>query len=486
MISLYSGIRRVPNFKSARPFVLSVLTGVLLILIFPGFDLEPLAWVALVPLFFAIEDQPLPRAALCGLLAGVVFYFGGLSWVTNTLVDYGHQPPALSWLVLGILVLYLSFYVSLFCYLVKRFSRGNPLFFFLLAPPLWTALEYLRSTHPEYGFSWLGLGYSQYATLPVIQVAEWTGVYGISTLIVLVNAAVHYLANVWYFRGSDAPASSMNPPGPLCKGEAIPASAPAGGGVRSNGTLAASWPGRVAGVTVFVVCVCLGYGYYVLSGEAPGNAPERDGPAPRRPMKIALLQGNIEQGRKWDPAHSGKVWQTYRRLTLEAAKSSPDLIVWPEAATPFFFANNREGNDAVRDLARTAGTDLLFGSPYQENSLNRPLLYNSAFLVSPAGETLGRYDKIHLVPFGEFVPFRRLLWFVEKLVEMVGDFGRGAKSEVFQAKGGRFAVSICYEITFPDLVRRPVKDGAEFLVNITNDAWFGRSAASRQHMSMGA
>ncbi|MBI4389838.1 MAG: apolipoprotein N-acyltransferase, partial [Nitrospinae bacterium] len=100
--------------------------------------------------------------------------------------------------------------------------------------------------------------------------------------------------------------------------------------------------------------------------------------------------------------------------------------------------------------------------------------------------TLGRYDKIHLVPFGEFVPFRRLLWFVEKLVEMVGDFGRGKKSEAFQAMGARFAVSICYEIAFPDLVRRPVKDGAEFLVNITNDAWFGRSAASRQHMSMGA
>ncbi|MBI5426782.1 MAG: apolipoprotein N-acyltransferase [Nitrospinae bacterium] len=498
----------MPNFKSARPFVLSVLTGVLLILIFPGFDLEPLAWIALVPLFFAIEDQPLPRAALCGLLAGVVFYFGGLSWVTNTLVDYGHQPPALSWLVLGILVLYLSFYVSLFCYLVKRFSRGNPLFFFLLAPPLWTALEYLRSTHPEYGFSWLGLGYSQYATLPVIQVAEWTGVYGISALIVLVNAAVHYLANAWYFRGRDAnvPLDPTPPPAGAEAGVTSPLQRGPGGFMLFAG--AASWPGRVAGATVFMVCACLGYGYFVLSIGPAGEAPDPTGltrmanertagqsepghSAPGRspsgrPVKIALLQGNIEQGRKWDPAHSGKVWQTYRRLTLEAAKSSPDLIVWPEAATPFFFANNREGNGAARDLARTAGTALLFGSPYQEDGPNGPLLYNSAFLVSAAGETLGRYDKIHLVPFGEFVPFRRLLWFVEKLVEMVGDFGRGVKSEVFQARGGRFAVSICYEIAFPDLVRRPVKDGAEFLVNITNDAWFGRSAASRQHMGMGA
>jgi apolipoprotein N-acyltransferase len=234
----------------------------------------------------------------------------------------------------------------------------------------------------------------------------------------------------------------------------------------------------VAGSTLAILAVCLGFGVSAL------HSSDQETPAPGAKLKIALAQGNIEQKLKWDPEYSRRIIQTYRDLTLKAAENKPDLIVWPEAATPFFFNLEQEDTESLKNLVRSIHIPLLFGSPYQENSPTGRILYNRAYFVNADGETTGSYDKIHLVPFGEFVPFRKMLWFVNKLVEMVGDFGRGEKAPVFTLKDRRFSVSICYEVTFPDLVRQPVKDGAEFLVNITNDAWYGRSAASYQHMSM--
>ena len=160
-------------------WILAATSGFFLILIFPRFNLEFLAWFALIPLFFAIQNQSVAAAAGRGFLAGMVFYFFGLLWVTNTLVNYGNIPRGLGFLLLGLLAAYLSFYVSLFCVLLVKWSRGRPLYFFLFAPLVWTSLEYLRSTHMKFGFSWLGLGYSQYQSLTVIQPAEVTGVYGI-------------------------------------------------------------------------------------------------------------------------------------------------------------------------------------------------------------------------------------------------------------------------------------------------------------------
>ena len=271
----------MPNFNNSRPLFLSIFSGLLLSFIFPRWDMDLLAWVALVPLFFAIKDQPLHRAALYGFFAGIAFYFCGLSWITVTLVNYGRQPPALSWICLGFLVFYLSGYIALFCYLCKCWSRNNPFYFFILAPFIWTALEYLRSTHSEYGFSWLGLGYSQFQTLPVIQITEFTGVYGVSTLIVAVNAALYYLANA-------------------C--------------IRRNDTTS-FYPVKqrvlVAGSTIGALAICLGFGVSALNSSDSGN--------PGSSLKIALAQGNIEQKLKWDPLYSQRINQIYRNLTLKAA-----------------------------------------------------------------------------------------------------------------------------------------------------------------------
>ncbi len=432
-----------------KDYLKAILSGLLLAFAFPKFNLEFLAWFALIPLLFAIYAGNARRALALGFTTGLVFYFITLSWVTNTLINYGNIPTVVSWLILTLLVAYLSLYLGLFAWLINRFSKGNPVYLFLLAPVTWTALEYLRSTHSVYGFSWQGLGYSQFQSLPVIQMASITGVYGISALIVLVNAGMFVMLH---------PAFSKYP----------------------------AWQKyrhRIGASTLFLLLLCVGYGWSVLVSGPASNS---------KAVRVGLIQGNIPQQMKWDPAYRNEVLRRYQDLTLEAAAFRPDLMVWPEAVTPFYFGKEAAGTAFVLDVVRASKTPLLLGSPAIEKRINSSasmnpvstLLYNSAYLVSADGEPRGRYDKIHLVPFGEFVPLRSLLFFIDKLVVGVGDFQSGREPKLFTLGDHRFAVSICFEIIFPDLVRQPVKQGAGYLVNITNDAWFGKSAASYQHMSM--
>jgi len=425
--------------KEPRPLLLSVLSGIVLVLIFPRFNIELMAWFAFIPLFSAIEGKTPQRAALSGFITGMVFYVWGLCWINNTLIDYGNLPLITSFIVLGLLSAYLSIYTALFCYLIKRVCKENRNLFFLFAPACWTALEYLRSTHSEYGFSWLGLGYSQFKSLPVIQMAEITGVYGVSWLIMLVNTGLYLAWKSW----KSGPGTNM--------------------GV------------RFLSVTILVLALWVGYG---------GVAKNRAAKTPS--LTVALIQGNVEQFMKWNPAYQNVVMGKYRDLTLKAAQSKPQLIVWPETAMPFYYNQHAVGTKFIQDLAREAQAPILFGSPFREIRGRDIIHYNSAYLVSETGDTKNRYDKMHLVPFGEFVPFRELLFFVEKLVEMVGDFGRGQEATLFDIGGLKAGVSICYEMIFPDLMRQAVKNGAHFLINITNDAWFGKSSASYQHISMGA
>ena len=432
-----------------KDYLTAIISGLLLAFAFPRFNLEFLAWFALVPLLFAIYGGNARRALKLGFVAGLVFYFITLSWVTNTLINYGNIPTVVSWLILTLLVAYMSLYLGLFAYLVNRFGKSHPVSIFLLAPVVWTALEYLRSTHSIYGFSWQGLGYSQFQSLPVIQMASITGVYGISALIVLVNAGLFVLIH---------PAFEKYPVWRNCRR-------------------------RIGAATLALLMLCVGYGWWTLKQEPVYSTP---------PIRVGLVQGNIPQQMKWDPVYRNEVLGRYRKLTLEAVMLKPDLMVWPEAVTPFFFGRDSAGTQYVLDTVRQSQTPLVLGSPALKQTAEEPALgkseplrlTNSAYFISSQGAQLGRYDKIHLVPFGEFVPFRSILFFIDKMVANIGDFERGKGAKVFQLENNKFAVSICFEIIFPDLVRQPVKQGADYLVNITNDAWFGKSAASYQHMSM--
>jgi apolipoprotein N-acyltransferase len=237
--------------------------------------------------------------------------------------------------------------------------------------------------------------------------------------------------------------------------------------------------GLPCGLAVLCLAMIWGYGGWRLQHMSKAVA------AASADLGVALLQGDIKQDLKWDEAAREAIFSAYRQLTFEAAADAEvDLIVWPEAATPFFFANDRLFQARQLRLIEEAGRPLLFGSPTYAREGNQDVMYNSAFLVGPDATVLGRYDKIHLVPFGEYIPLRRLLFFLDKLVEGIGDFRSGEAYTVMAIPQGRLAVLICFEVIFPDLVRHFVRHGAQLLVNITNDAWFGYSPASYQHLSM--
>ena len=420
-----------------RDISLSILSGVLLILSFPNFDLEFLAWFALVPLFYSVEGKGLLPAFALGFLTGFVSFLGILYWIIVAVHTYGNVPLILSGLILLLLVMYLSLFIGLFTFLNRFCQTASGLRTVLFAPFIWVSLEYLRSFLLT-GFPWANIGYSQYLNLPFIQMADITGVYGPSFVIILVNATLSWALQQWPKK---------------------------------------AFPFKEVTVTVLILLGALIYGYGRMRGmdrQISQNLP----------LKIGLVQGNIDQSIKWDESLQKETLKIYERLSLKVSNGKPDLIIWPETATPFFFQEAREYQPMILDIADQAGAFLLFGSPSYKVEKGKVNHYNSAYLISPARELMGRYDKIHLVPFGEYVPLSNLLFFIGSLGEGIGNFKPGKEIFKFSLPQGKFGVLICFEIIFPDLCRRFVKRGADFLVTITNDAWFGRTSAPCQHLSM--
>ncbi len=442
----------------ARQILLACASGFLYPLCFPDFDLGVLAWIALIPLHLAVEPVTPRRAFRIGWLSGLIGFTGTMSWVVTAMHLYGKMPLAASYAVMVLLTAYLGSYVALYAVGYAKLRRAAPSLLFLTAPGLWVSLELLR-TYFLSGLPWALLGYSQYRWLAIIQFADHTGVYGVSFLIVLVNLALTELMNWLLAR------------------------------VRRRDQVRFAWQAPAA--AVFAVTIAWAYGQNALDAHAA--SPDT------RTLSIGLVQANIDQAHKWDVAYRQETLERYRRLTAQVADRS-DLIIWPEAATPFFFELEPQYRLEVTAMAREARAPILFGSPALRYSLDRrPYLLNSAYLLSPDGQITGRYDKQHLVPFGEYIPLHSsLLFFLDKLVEGIGDFEAGTTPTILTIRPqaashpqGReerpvvkFGVVICYEVIFPDLVREFAANGAEFMATITNDAWFGRSAAPHQHFGM--
>ncbi|MBI3603169.1 MAG: apolipoprotein N-acyltransferase [Nitrospirae bacterium] len=441
----------------AAHVLLAGLTGLLYPLCFPDFDLGFLAWVALLPLHLVLATATLRRAFWLGWLAGLIAFVGVVSWVVTAMHLYGKVPLAASNAIMVLLAAYLGLYVGLYALGATWLHRALPRLSLLGAPFLWIALEWFR-TYLFSGLPWDLIGYSQYRWLTAIQIADHAGVYGVSFVVVLVNVALAETV-LWILNRSRRP---------------------------SEGTRVVPFPWLTPAAAILSVSVTLLYGQSQL--DAVSTAPDRS-------LTIGLVQANIDQAHKWDDAYRRETLDRYLRLTAQAAGGS-DLLIWPEAATPFLFERETAYRGEVTDLVRTQGVPLLLGSPalrYYPNG--RPYLLNSAYFLAPDGEVLGRYDKQHLVPFGEYIPLKSsLLFFLEKLVEGIGDFEAGTTATVLSvpAKSGtspapnpaRFGVVICYEVIFPDLVREFARGGAGFMVTITNDAWFGASAAPFQHFGM--
>jgi apolipoprotein N-acyltransferase len=417
---------------------LSLLAGALLFLSFPKFGHGWVVWFALIPLFFALRGKTPGKAFSIGGLAGVVANLGILYWVAGAVIRYGNLSAVAGYSALLLLVLAVSLYIALFA-AVLAFMTGRGVPEILAAPPLWTIIEFGKS-HLFSGFPWENLGYALHDNIPILQFADVAGVYGLSFLIVFVNAV---LFDIFHLSRANRKRVSIS-----------------------------------IVFTALAVLLLFFYGHYRI------EQVDRKGKEARA-LEAAIVQGSIEQAVKWNPAYQLRTLEVYETLSRKTLKEKTDLLVWPETAMPFFFQDGDEKQRRVRALARDNGVSLVAGSPSYREREGRIVYGNSAFLVSPDGTISGRYDKVHLVPFGEYVPLKRFFSFAERLVAGVGDFVPGNGFVPLPTeKGDRLGVMICYEGIFPEIGRAYKKAGADLLVNITNDGWYGRSSAPWQHLSM--
>jgi len=403
---------------------------VALALAFPAPGWAGAAWVALAPLFYAAVVLG-PRPALgWAWLAGTLFFLVLLRWLDFTLRTYSVLPWPLTWVPTALLAGYCGLWVGLVggavAWLAARRGAAAAL---AAAPFLWVAAEWGRG-HLLGGFPWGSLGYTQWDQLAVLQVAELGGVAAVSFVLAAVNAA-------------------------LAGALALPRAAALGGLALAAGLVGAA----------------LGFGAARLAeGEPPGT------------VTVAVVQPAIDQPLKWDARHTEAALRIYGELTRRAADARPDLIVWPETASPTPLRRDPELLEALRALAATRGVPLLVGSMDVVDAAGADVR-NTAFLVTGAG-IVGRYDKIHLVPFGEYVPLASVIGFVRGWAEFISELTPGSRATVFAGPPAPFGVVICYEGIFPDLVRRFVRGGARLVVNMTNDAWFGRTSGPLQHLAM--
>ncbi len=422
---------------------LTLLSGVLLTAAFPRTGGFWMAWVALIPLLLALRDVSSKDGLRLGWLCGLTHAVGLIYWLAHTMTAYGHLPL---YIAIGVLLLlstyiglYTAFFSALLIHLGKTTTRA-----LIVAPLLWAALEYLRSFLLS-GFTWGYLGHSQHRWLTLIQSADLWGVYGLSAVIVFVNMALFFFI--------------LSRTGKAWQGQTIPR------------------PTAGRGLLVAMLCLALTltYGFVRRSQieDLQAKAPT---------LRVGLAQGNIPQAEKWDPAFQISSTKQYIQLSGQLKPEKPDLIVWPETATPFYLFRNKALTRMVQRGVRNTGSAHIIGSPAVRQNDTGLAYFNSAYLLDAQGTLLARYDKAHLVPFGEYVPFKKWLPFLGKMVAQVGDFHAGPPGGVLEYNGHRIGPLICYDGIFPDLARAAVNNGADLLVNLTNDAWYGRTSAPYQHL----
>ncbi len=432
-----------------RNLGLAALAGLCLALCAPGKpELSALAWIGLLPLLIAVRGASPGRAALLGLISGLTHYLIMLNWITIVLGTYGHLSPPVSLTALVLLSLFMSLYTAAFAAIAAWSMPVLPILW--VAPPTWVALDLIRGQLFS-GFPWQDLAYSQYRFPKLIQAADLTGHHGITFLIILVNGLLFTL----FFQRRRYSARKLL---------------------------------TLTGPAILLILAALAYSMHRYQ-ECAAAISRAD------TFPVAVIQGNIDQDRKWNRAFRRKTISTYLELSAQALAEKPQsLVIWPETALPFYPFESPLFDRINQQLVNNRGVSLLTGAPHRERyRQNKPDAYfNSAFLLCPQPEEDlesepligGRYDKQHLVPFGEYIPMRSLLPSIAPVVETMGDFSPGHSPVPLTCGPLKIGVLICFESIFPELARQQVAQGAELLTNLTNDAWFGRSNAPWQHLSM--
>jgi len=420
----------------------SLLSGAALVVCFPFFKAGPLAFVALVPFLVFLYGKSNRSAFFSGFLMGLPYFFGTNYWLYHSISKYGGVNIVASLLLVFLLSMYLSLYTGAFAWLYVSRIRNTSLPAMLIAPVLWVVIEYVRSFALT-GYPYSLIGYTQYNFLRFIQISDLTGVYGVSFLVVAVNGAI---ADFFILkrRIAEKPLFHINP--------------------------------TISGYVLLIAALSatMLYGSNRLAAEPAG-----------RPLNTVIVQPNIEQNIKWDPAYQLSVLGSLETLTRRSITPETDLVIWPETALPFYYERDRENTGRFISFVKSISTPLLTGtiSVYSDKQENITL-GNSSILMDKNGKESFRYDKVHLVPFGEYVPLKSIIGFIDKMVVGIGDYRAGNSYSTGKVSGRKFASVICYEVAFPNLVRNFFKKDGDFLVIMTNDAWFGRTTGPYHHMAM--
>jgi apolipoprotein N-acyltransferase len=434
-----------PQPFSAWPFALrlalAAFSGAALALSFTGWYIAAFAWVCVALLMLTLLGARPGVAALCGFLHGLVFVLVSLFWISTVIEVHGGASPAAA---IGVLLLVAAAWgvlTSLFAWAVNRLAAKSVARACLAAPFLWVALEFLRGHLPRVGFPWNLLGYPAAANLAFVQLTAITGIFGLSLAVAAYNALL-----AWTIAPSrECPLRRRFAP--------------------------------LGGATLILAVIALAGPRFVPGAGAAHWA--------------RLLQPNLPEEMvypaDWYAAHKSDLQET-ERISLAPGAHALDLLVWPESPGPFSFQDARYAALA-NSLARTARVPFLSGVIEWKRDPSGPasrlIPYNSAVLLDAQGRRIFSYDKVHLVPFGEYEPFPLIHRVVTSVSSEVGGFAPGQVHSVGAFPNGRrFGVFVCYEAVFPGEVREFTAHGAELLINLSNDGWFGRSAAPAQHLRM--
>ncbi|OGF47324.1 MAG: apolipoprotein N-acyltransferase [Candidatus Firestonebacteria bacterium RIFOXYC2_FULL_39_67] len=414
-----------------KEYILAIVSGLFLVVSFPSFINMSLngwsgwfAFVGLVPLLIVIQGKTKKQAFLLGCITGFIYLGGAVYWL-NFMKELGILAfPA--WLLLGT---YLSLFIGLFCVLTVLTGL-------VYAPFIWVGVELLR-TYLLTGFPWALLGYSQFKFLPLIQIADITGVFGVSFVLVLFNTGIALI----HIKRKE--------------------------GIKKRFLLI------FAGIFVLVIFLLYGFIKLHIYGEKNETG-----------HIFTVIQGNISQTAKWDQNYVDFAFSTHENLSLESKNDFPEVIIWPETATAMYVKYMPVYWAKLQSLAKVVNADLLVGSPdaVPDKDLSVKEAYNSVFHFSKYGNFTGKYAKMHLVPFGEYVPFEKQLKFLEKYTAGFNKWEKGRKEVVFTTSNGlEISTPVCWEVIFPQDCRRFVVEGAKYLITVSNDGWYGVSSAPHQH-----
>jgi len=410
------------------------LGAFLLFLASPPYDLYPLAFIAI---FLALNSlKNLNNAFKKGFCFGLVYHILTMYWVSYVLQQYGNLPMYVAVFLMLLLCIYLSLYYGIFFKVFQLLRKKNlsTLFPVVLAM-IFVALEYIRS-HILTGFPWMLLAYTQHNFTPLIQICSFLNIYAISFVVILFNLSLAELV--------------------LGKKK---------------------WAFINISLSVLIMVLALFYGFNKIEKiESSLNDKKK--------LKISVIQGNIDQSQKWVKELQKSIVDKYVSLTEKEIKSDSELVVWPETALPFIYGRDWEMTDYFLSHLSKYNFVLIAGMPHIEAGPDDKLYYTNSAGYFIKGELKDKYTKIHLVPFGEYVPMKKILFFVDKLVEAAGDFLAGDELKVFEKEGAKLGVLICYEAIFPEISKAYKDKGVNILINITNDAWFGKSSAPYQHFAM--